>query len=330
MGVDGVPNGPFINALKQHGALGTRHERSQEKLALVRQRVSDAGDLIDDEVCLFCAGSIARGEAGEKSDLDIFVTADRSPRTTSTLYGHKLLSELIRLNEDLGFPEFSNNGQYLKIYLLEDLKNKTGSPRDDIENLFTARLLLLLESQPLSNVDTYARHRAGIIDHYFRDEAGKETFRPLFLLNDVLRYWRTLCLNYEDTRHDADRPWRKKNVSLKFSRMVTVFASVLPLIILPMHELASGAPLWNLSPLWRLGFALDSLADEELLEDWAVFLNTYSEFLDWKELEDIEGVLKDDGLKPQVAEAAEFISGFLYRALTHDEIPAEIRRYLIL
>ena len=42
-----------------------------------------------------------------------------------------------------------------------------------------------------------------------------------------------MCLNYELIRDDPKKPWRKKNINLKFSRMLTVFGTVLPIIAKP-------------------------------------------------------------------------------------------------
>ena len=67
-----------------------------------------------------------------------------------------------------------------------------GGPQDDSENLFTARMLLLLEARCVCNQPLYDDIVDKILKHYFRDSRGKSTFRPLFLLNDLLRYWRTL------------------------------------------------------------------------------------------------------------------------------------------
>ena len=167
-----------------------------------------------------------------------------------------------------------------------------------------------------------------VIDHYFRDGKGKKDFRPLFLLNDVLRYWRTLCLNYEQTRHDPNRRWRKKNVNLKFSRMTTVFATVLPLVSLARGEISSGAALWTMRPLERLAFALDRLAEAELLDRWPSFLDAYEQFLTWKEAEEIEEQLVT--LKAEIEDRAATVSGFLYDALHHPKIPKPYQRYLVL
>lgn len=79
-------------------------------------------------------------EVGEKSDLDIFVTADRDDGNDRRLFKIKLFSELMATNERLGFPPFSNDGEYLKIYFMNELTSRAGSRFDDSENLFTTRM----------------------------------------------------------------------------------------------------------------------------------------------------------------------------------------------
>ncbi len=141
-----------------------------------------------------------------------------------------MLATAIDINRELKYESFSNDGEYLKIHSLDYMLETLGAPQDDSENLFTTRMLLLLESRCVFNEPVYDNAISTILDHYFRDNRGKASFRPLFVLNDILRYWRTLCLNYELTRDDPDKPWRKKNINLKFSRMLTIFGTVLPLI----------------------------------------------------------------------------------------------------
>lgn len=142
---------------------------------------------------------------------------------------------------------------------------------------------LILESQPIAHEDIYRKHLRTILELYYRDRNATSPFRPIFLLNDLLRYWRTMCLNYEERRHDADRPFRKKNVNLKFSRMLTVFATVLPLIAQPADSVPKLESLCTKTPLERLATGLDFLGDEGLADRWPGILDAYEEFLSWKE-----------------------------------------------
>jgi predicted nucleotidyltransferase len=320
----------FLSMLNEHAALSKRRSNSLQRLELVGNKVKEEKFLDEPAITVFCAGSLARLEAGDKSDLDLFVTADGDGRLHSRLFEFTLFAHLIRINSDLKFPPFSNDGEYLKIHFLEDLKNRTGSRRDDIENLFTVRMLLMLESRPLINEALYYQHLTAILENYYRDGKGKSSFKPLFLLNDLLRYWRTLCLNYEERRHDPERPWRKKNINLKFSRMLTVFGTVLPLVVWPVANVEELVEFCKFTPLERLATGLDRLQDQTLLEEWPSILDIYETFLSWKEDDNIENFLKDKDNKKMVEEAAAKFAAYFYRALTHQKIREEYRRYLVL
>jgi hypothetical protein len=281
-------------------------------------------------IVVFCAGSIARLEAGKHSDLDFFVIADREPALERHLFELTLFGELIAANAALGFPEISNDGEYLKLHFIDDLIAKAGMARDDSDNLFTARMLLLLESQPIINNDAYGRHIQDVLTLYFRDKQSKRSFRPLFLLNDLLRYWRTLCLNYEARRHDPTKHWRKKNINLKFSRKLTVFATILPMIARPLDSVEELCALCKQAPLQRLAAGLDELKDSSLHEDWGKVLDIYERFLQWKEDADTDKYLADGEHKNEVEANAATFSAFLYRALMNEKIPSEYRRYLVI
>ena len=281
-------------------------------------------------ITIFCGGSLGRGDVGKKSDLDLFILSKNKPIKERRLDVLKLLSTIITVNEKLGYPEFSNDGQFITTYSFPDMLEALGSPKDDNENLFTVRMLLLLESQCVFNNDIYKQFIRDSIDHYFRDKRGKKTFRPLFLLNDLLRFWRTLCLNYELIRDNRDRPWRKKNINLKFSRMLTVFATILPIISDSSFDSAKLQKLVISSPLKRLAIGLDYLNDEDLLNDFNQFLMNYEFFLETKEAMGAKKSLDDATLDRKIRETAKEFSDFLFKCLTHHNIKQEYKKYLIL
>ena len=323
-----IPPSTCVEAFSRHPALATRYARSRERLQQVRAAFAECESVRDGPLAIFCAGSLARMDVGAKSDLDIFVTADHSDRVDRRLFKIRLFSELMATNERLGFPPFSNDGEYLKIYFMDDLTSRAGSRFDDSENLFTTRMLLILESQFVVNEQVYRRHLRRILELYYRDQGSTPSFRPVFLLNDLLRYWRTMCLNYEERRHDVDLPFRKKNVNLKFSRMLMVFGTVLPLIAEPIDSVAELENLCARTPLERLASGLDRLEDADLAKRWSGALDEYEDFLSWKESADVEDLLTKR--KAMVNRAATTLSTFLYDALTHESIPGDLRRCLIL
>ena len=95
-------------------------------------------------------------------------------------------------------------------------------------------LLLLLESQPVYNEPLYEELLERVIESYYRDYHDHErTFRPIFLINDIIRFWRTLCLNYENRRNRPPEDGREQhkfhldNFKLKFSRLLTCFSAII-------------------------------------------------------------------------------------------------------
>ena len=183
---------------------------------------------------IYAAGSFARGEASKYSDIDLFFLHNDLTVQVSEprLKGIRVLSTVIRqIEEDMEFPAPSNDGQFMNIIKLSEMKKTLGGAEDDYNNHFTARILLLLESAPVYGSSSYAQSISALIDSYFRDyENHASDFRPTFLVNDILRFWKTLCLNYEHRRNQEDEA-RKikqkiKNFKLKYSRLLTCFATV--------------------------------------------------------------------------------------------------------
>jgi len=101
------------------------------------------------------------------------------------------------------------------------------------KNTFTARLLLLLESSPLIGESVYQQITNDVIVAYWKDYEGhKSDFMPI-PANDILRMWRTFCVNYEARTQSAQRrdgKRRLKNYKLKHSRLLTCYSALLYLL----------------------------------------------------------------------------------------------------
>lgn len=322
----------FTQILESSDKLQSRIAGSREKLNELRSATTGHTSLQNSKLSVFAAGSLGRLEIGKKSDFDVFMIADTEENkrpSISRLEEYEVFAALIHINEQLSFPKFSGDGRFLKTYELEDMVKATGSPLDDSENLFTARVLLLLESQPVTNADLYRKAREVVVDHYYRDGFGREDFRPLFLLNDLLRYWRTLCLNYEVHRNEADRPWLKKNLNLKFSRKLTIFSTIFGLLSGRANDSKAFLNLCDMTPIERLAAALDSIGDATLQQGFEKALNDYEYFLQAKEAWRIEQE-QDDRLKKRYADAADRFGHFFHSVLDSQRIDANLRRYVLI
>jgi hypothetical protein len=182
-------------------------------------------------------GSFGRGESSRHSDLDLFIVGQgtREAPALSRLNQILVKADLIEASKKLGLPEFSGDGEYLTHHRVGELLDTLGKPEDDVNNTFTARLLLLLESAPLIGETAYARIVDDVIASYWRDyQNNKSEFVPAFLANDILRMWRTFCVNYE-ARTQSVPPEKKakrsvKNYKLKHSRLLTCYSGLLYLL----------------------------------------------------------------------------------------------------
>lgn len=184
----------------------------------------------------YLTGSFARGEASEHSDLDLFIVGRDVGERLNPLDAICMKADLIRVTRQLGLPPFSGDGEYRQVHTVSKLIGTLGQPEDDSSNTFTARLLLLLESRPLFGEEVFADTVDQVLAKYWRDFSDhSEKFMPAFLANDILRLWRTLCVNYE-ARTKTDPPERKakrklKNYKLKHSRLLTCYSALAYLLV---------------------------------------------------------------------------------------------------
>lgn len=323
----------FTQKLEAHENLSNRLAYSKSFLEQIKTTAQGSLACEWDDVAVFAAGSLGRFEAGRQSDLDIFVLAKHresmSGRTSpiSHLDEIRLFSKLIEINSKLQLPEFSGDGRYLKAHSVERIISSTGDAHDDIENLFTTRMLLLLESQAIWNSALRADAIKEVLSYYFKDGKGKTDFRPLFLLNDILRYWRTLCLNYERDRVTSKK-WWKTNLNLKFSRKLTIFSTVLLIVTQEAQTIDDFIRIADLVPLERLALALDKLGDESLIDRFDQFLSDYESFLAAKSFNEV--VNQSAEKKTEFKLKADSFGELIYDAIMSEKIDPRLRRFAII
>lgn len=241
--------------------------------------------------CVYATGSYGRLEASTHSDLDLFIVGMSHPDGKRKFRGLEEIlvkADLIQVTRENGIKDFSGDGRYLAHYTDSDLIKTLGTELDDVENTFTARLLLLLESYPLLEPTVHSEVIDEVIAAYWRDfEDHKNTFMPAFLANDILRMWRTFCVNYEARTQDepaekkADR--KLKNYKLKHSRLLTCYSALLLLLATFMEKQTvtpdDARAMVKLTPTGRLQSLLENKRFEGAHPKLNRLLESYEDFL---------------------------------------------------
>ena len=213
--------------------------------AELERRAHELAD-VTSPVVLF--GSWGREELTEQSDDDWAVLGDASAES------------LARCRSVLGGDEREPGQQDLfgTAFSCDELVRNIGLDADTNTNL-TRRMLLLLESRPVTGLDAYSRCFGSVLDAYLGH--GVRDYRPpRFLLNDLIRYWRTICVDFEGKRRDShgdDPKYASRNAKLRTSRKMLFAGGLLPVLLCHTR---TGAEMPSFLTRWLAAPPTDRLA----------------------------------------------------------------------
>lgn len=322
--------------------LERRRAETASRLSDLRSRLDGADALTRGRACVYLTGSFGRLEASPHSDLDLFIMGrvDGGDRALSRLDEICIKASLIEAVREMGIVDFSGDGEYLVHYTVNDLVGTLGRPEDDANNTFTARLLMLLESRPLLEDETYRDAIRSVIAAYWKDyEHHESEFVPGFLANDILRLWRTFCVNYE-ARTSKDPLEKKakrrlKNYKLKHSRLLTCY-SALAYLLATFTEGATVSPddalaMTELSPSQRLEWLARKPAFSSSHAHVDAILSCYERFLaqtDAAEADLVARFLDEETSRRYMRDANE-LGDLVYRLLQNIGDDNRFRRLLL-
>lgn len=231
-------------------------------------------------------GSYARREACPLSDMDYYVVRENgeTPDGESEKIREAIQRHVKKAPAD--------GGAFATDITLSELLSNFGGSKDSNDTI-TRRMLYLLEGDHLTNKEEFLKYRREIIEKYV-GETPRDHQLAFYLLNDLIRYWRTLTVDYANKTYEASRPkpWAIRNIKLVFSRKL-IFASGLFSVALTADRTKNKKidileSLFSMPPIERIEYVCGKSASQRLFQIYDFFLEEMEKSETRKSLESLE------------------------------------------
>lgn len=202
---------------------------AEEKARLSAQL--SAASLIPADTAVTVFGSLARGEWTSQSDLDwtLLVNGQVDVRHAEVA---RQIAEIVA-----GRPP-GPTAVFGGLTFSHSIVHFIGGDSDTNTNT-TRRILLLLESRDLAEEGVRLRVIEALLARYVGEDLvyhePRKFYVPRFLLNDYVRYWRTMAVDSANRRRERADGWALRNIKLRLSRKLIFSAGLWACLSCRLH-----------------------------------------------------------------------------------------------
>ncbi len=193
--------------------------RSEAKIEAMR-KIAHREFGTDSSFVIGVNGSYARREATEGSDVDLFFLTGNNNIDAAQMRQERFQS---LLESELHMKLPTPGGVFSYPLTMEQIEEIGGQEDDNVT--ITRRMLLLLEGEWIFNQEGFEKLRKQILEIYLHEKPGKDKI-CMFLLNDIIRYWRTICVDLEHKTYGGGKAREIRLIKLRFSRMLLYVSGI--------------------------------------------------------------------------------------------------------
>lgn len=283
--------------------LEERKQFTSSKLSEIRtsieKLISEDFNDYKDQIAIVTTGSFGRDEASDESDLDWYLIAatecpllsDKSPENVKIV--KNIERKLKAVISKLVVKETGSTGTFSILVDEMSLYQNYGGDKDT-NQAFTRRMLYLLESRYLFNESLYEKIKEKIVSLYIKEDIP-DTNINRFMLNDIIRYYRTICTDYEYKVNEEEKDWGLRKIKLRFSRKLIYFSGLITVAetcnMTRTEKVNETLRLLSLTPIERIKTIAANTAPSDILT------STYCYFLEQiskKEIrQELDGVTRE-------------------------------------